>query len=354
MITRMKKQRPQLIGLVVFGILGLGGIGFWLWNGQSAVRYERENDLKPSVIAPADCPYRSTLNGVCVSDLVSANQPVVAVMVENHVAARPQSGLAAASVVYEVPVEANYTRFLTLFPLNAVVQKVGPVRSARPYFLDWVAEWSRPLYAHVGGSPEALEIIKSRGVFDLNEMYRGWYFWRSTDRSAPHNTYISSDLWQKAWADYRGGTEPAKTKWVFATTTAWCTSDCVNTLKVDFLPPAYAAEWRYSTSTGRYGRWQIEGKHLDQDGVTQIKADTIVVQKVQETVTDEVGRLEIGTIGSGEALVFTQGRVQIGRWRKNSVDAQTEWVNEVGAPLVLSPGKIWLEIVPQTGRVRYE
>lgn len=353
MIRGMKiSQRPQLIGLAAFGLLVLVGIVFWLWNGQETRRYEREESAEESMNV-VDCEYRSTLNGACVASAVAAHQPVVAVMIENHVAARPQSGLAAAEIVYEAPVEGNYSRFMALYPLDASVVKAGPVRSARPYFLDWLAEWPRPLYAHVGGSPDALDLIVDRTVFDLNEMTRGWYFWRSTDRSAPHNTYISSDLWQKAWVDYKGGTEPARTSWKFSTNSEWCKIDCVNNLKVDFLPPSYAAEWRYSTSTGRYGRWQIEGKHADQDGV-HIMADTIVVQKVQEKVLDAVGRLGLATIGEGEAMVFSRGGVQVGRWRKSSLAAQTEWIDANGAPMTLAPGKIWIELVPQNGRATYE
>lgn len=343
--------RPQIIGAGAFCLLFLVGLGIWLWNGQEARRYERDNEVKPAVIAD-DCRYRSTLNGACVADATLVDQPVVTVMIENHVAARPQAGLAAAEIVYEAPVEANYTRFMALYPLSAKVVKAGPVRSARPYFLDWAAEWPRPLYAHVGGSPDALDLIVARNVFDLNEMTRGWYFWRSSDRSAPHNTYISSELWQKAWADYKGGTDPARAKWAFATDTEWCKTNCVSTITASFLPPSYAAEWRYNTSTGRYGRWQIEGKHADQDG-TQIEADTIVVQRVHETVLDTVGRLDVDTIGQGEALVFSRGAVQIGRWRKTSLNSPTEWVSGDGSPMKLAPGKIWIEVVPQTGDVEY-
>lgn len=351
-MKKKKNNLQQIIGLSALSSVLLAGILFWLWNGQEARRYERESVVKNTVIAP-DCPYRSTLNGRCVSEKNLVDQPVVTVMIENHVDARPQSGLAAAEIVYEAPVEANYTRFMALFPLKAKVEKVGPVRSARPYFLDWWAEWSQPLYAHVGGSPDALELIEAREVLDLNEMYRGWYFWRSTDRRAPHNTYISSNLWQKAWTDYKGSSEPARARWTFATDTTWCTHDCVTKVTASFLPPSYRAEWRYNTSTGRYARWQIEGQHLDQNG-TPIEADTIIVQRVRETVLDEVGRLAIDTLGGGEAAVFSRGQVQLGVWRKASVNSQTEWVSGDGSPLKLAPGKIWIEVVPQNGQMKYE
>src|SRR5690606_23920743 len=132
----------------------------------------------------------------------SRSPRTVGIMIENHYDARPLSGLADASVVYEAPVEGNYTRFLAVFPEDAEVQKIGPVRSARTYYLDWVSEYPDMLYMHVGGSPDALEKIKTHGIFDFNEFYRGWYYWRDSGRYAPHNVYTSSALFQKAMDEY--------------------------------------------------------------------------------------------------------------------------------------------------------
>ena len=115
-----------------------------------------------------------------------------AATIDNITVARPQSGISKASLVYEAPVEAGITRFLAIYPEGEDVERIGPVRSARPYFLDWAAEFDA-LFVHVGGSPEALEKLRAYDMRDLNEFFNGAYFWRDRSRSAPHNTYTSTE-----------------------------------------------------------------------------------------------------------------------------------------------------------------
>jgi hypothetical protein len=162
-----------------------------------------ENMQEQNEETEKNCEFSRLLDGVCVDSQEKVNPELVAVMIENHTDARPQSGLAYAPVVYEVPVEANYSRFMAIFPVDTEVKKVGPVRSARPYYLDWLREYGKDiLYMHVGGSPDALAIIASdKNIFDFNEFYNGPYFWRSADRYAPHNVYTSSENWKIAWKD---------------------------------------------------------------------------------------------------------------------------------------------------------
>ena len=102
-------------------------------------------------------------------------------MIDNFPEAKPAANLSLASLVWEAPVEAGLTRLLAAYPLSAELARIGPVRSARPYFLDWAKELNA-LYLHCGGSDQALADIKNRDVFDLNEFYRGWYFWRDRAR----------------------------------------------------------------------------------------------------------------------------------------------------------------------------
>lgn len=304
------------------------------------------------VAADAACVHRRALDGTCVEVAWQTHEPLVAVMIENHTAARPQSGLVDAAVVYEAPVEANFTRFLALYPLADTVGQVGPVRSARPYYLDWLAEHGSPLYMHVGGSPAALSLIAQRDLNDLNEFSYGWYFWRSADRHAPHNTYTASKLWQKAWDKYYvEQTVPTTTPWLYEETGSMCTADCVEKLTLVFAYPSYIVHWNFNTSTGQYERSQPEGPHQDSDG-RQIVADTILVQQVKNRIIDEIGRQEIETIGSGAGMVLRDGFVIPAEWRKLSLGERTRWYDaKTGAEIALRPGKIWIEVVPREGEV---
>ena len=130
----------------------------------------------------------STLTGLPVNP--SANQrPITAVMIENTPAARPQSGLSQAGVVIEALTEGGITRFEAFYQ-DQLASNVGPIRSARPYYLDWALGFDAP-YAHVGGSPTALAEIPQLGVKNLDYMYYPNTYTRISSRPAPHNVYTS-------------------------------------------------------------------------------------------------------------------------------------------------------------------
>lgn len=339
-----------LVMLVALGLVMYLGISYIVHKVQApavvTVDNRGQSDTNPA------CPFRRALDGVCVDTEEKRLPKLVAVTVENHIESRPQDGLAGASVVYEVPVEGNITRFLAIYPEHADLEKVGPVRSARPYCLDWLEEYGDIMYMHVGGSPDALAMIVERNMFDITEIYRGWYFWRSADRYAPHNVYTSSDLWRLAFE--RETHEPTHvqpmTSWQFEPRDA-CTDTCASsTIRVVYSAPVYAATWEYSSSTNRYARFQMGRPHADQNG-EEINADTVIVQHVRAQVLDNVGRLGIDTVGEGEAAVFRAGEMIEGTWKKNSIDERTEWFDVSGQPIKLQPGKIWVEVVSQNGRV---
>lgn len=289
------------------------------------------------------CEVRRFYDGVC--DESGYEKRLTAVMIENHTDARPQSGLAGAAVVYEAPVEANFTRFMALYPLDAKVDKIGPVRSARLYYLDWLREFGKPMYMHVGGSPQALSEIGEGGIFDINEFSYGWYFWRDSARYAPHNAYTSSKLFQAAWEKYGGDETPTTSSWQYADGVA-CAKDCVDQIKIIFSLPSYVVRWNYNTSTNQFDRYQTEGRHTDTGGKS-IFADTVIVQRVTSKVIDEVGRKDIETIGKGEAIIFANGIATKGVWTKSAIKNKTEWLTEDGTPIPLKPGKIWVEVVGQ-------
>ena len=296
------------------------------------------------------CEFRHGITGVCGADEESVTESLVAVIVENHKDAQPLSGITQADIVYEAPAEGGIPRLLALFRKNTLVEKVGPVRSARPYFLDWLSEYGTPLFFHVGGSPESLRRIAQENIRDMDEFSRSWYFWRSSQRRAPHNTYTSSKLWKGAGEKYGNGDISSKKRWTFETLPV-CEHDCVTMIDVDYF---YKHEWWYESEENRYLRHQFRRPQIDENG-EQIAATTIIVQYVDTRVIDSVGRLAIGTSGSGTALVFQGGRVIEGVWKKDETNGITEWFDDYGEHIPLHPGNIWIEIVSRTdGTVVYE
>lgn len=372
----------QLIYLLG-GIVLLVGIILGIWFAYDYFINEKKDmalvNLQTEEQNNKICKYQRILDGVCVETESEVNPKLVAIMVENHSEARPQSGLSQASVVYEAPVEANYTRFLLIFPANVSVSEVGPVRSVRPYYLDWLNEYGGAQYMHVGGSPAALEKIIQENVNDLNEFYRGWYYWRSDRRSAPHNVYTSSELWNKALVAYEDNYKNQEYDgWKFATSspnhlitqspeniqvddlskiggnevTKWSGDQVVGEIKVSFLPPVYEAVWKYNTSTNQYVRYQMNQPHTDYDG-TPIVADNVIVQKVTSQVLDTVGRLAIDTIGTGEVIVFQNGKMITGTWKKDGRESRTRFYDANNNEIKLNSGKIWIEVVNERTGVSY-
>lgn len=341
------KQFDITLMYIVAGVAVMIGIGLLVYTvaprgfGGGAIISLPTNDTDTE----DTCDFRRVLDGVCVDSEAETNPKLVAIMVENHFESWPQSGVVDARVVYEAPVEGNISRFLLLYTEDQDIAKVGPVRSARPYYLDWLAEYGAPQYMHVGGSPDALARISREDVNDLNEFSRGWYYWRDTNRYAPHNVYTSSELWQDALEAYpEHYTTSSYEGWKFADVTS-CTDDaCVTTIDIPYAAGnTYTATWTYNTTTETYMRSQAGSADIDTDG-TQIMANTVIVQYVDSTVLDAVGRLGIDTIGAGRAIVFQKGNILEGEWRKDAVGSRTRWYDGE-EEIALTPGKIWVQVI---------
>jgi hypothetical protein len=299
-----------------------------------------------------ECEFQSGLTGECVPSESEEFQPLVGVMIENFTSARPQDGIAQASVVYEAPAEGNITRFLALFPLDSDVEKAGPVRSARPYYLDFVSEYPGAVYMHVGGSPEALQKIDQYNIFDVDEFYRGIYFWRDENKSAPHNAFTSSDLWKDVYERYADKNVDAKFEsWNFsASSTRECAANCVSDVQIPFLRPSYVVKWKYNSELKVFERFHSNTVHVDSNG-NPVKASTVIVQHVTDKILDDVGRRALGTIGEGKVEVYVYGERFEGVWKKDSRTFRTKFLDGSGIEIPLAPGKIWIEIVPENIQV---
>ena len=158
------------------------------------------------------------LTGRLVTADVAARRPI-AVMIDDLRAARPQSGFSAASVVWQAPAEGGIPRYMLIFQ-DQQPGSVGPVRSARYYYIAWAAEW-HAVYAHVGGSPQAMSTLAAQGqgqlVYNADEFrWGGIFFHRIKERAAPHNAYTDGDLLRKMAARIGAKDELQPAAWQFA------------------------------------------------------------------------------------------------------------------------------------------
>jgi hypothetical protein len=318
----------------------------FLYVKGSAHRISKTNTKEEKKLV-SQFEFFSSLDGTGVKTSEEQARRVVAIMIENHPQARPQAGLSRAAVVIEAPVEAPYTRYLAFFDNNEEVPEVGPVRSARPYFLDWLDEYGRPLYLHSGGSPEALKLIKEYAVQDVNEFYRGEYFWRSKNRSAPHNLYTSSTAWQKLWNNWpKQLLLTPETSWKYASTSQPLSTSGVNKEIAISYNKDYIVSWRFDSNNKDYVRYINGERYTDKDG-SEVRATNILVQSAIIKVLDEEGRLKINTIGSGDAQMVQNGQVVNGFWNKKGMSNRTRFYNKNKEELILLPGKTWVEVVPE-------
>jgi hypothetical protein len=338
--------------------VGVAMIGWAYWAGQGSRWTQPWFGLRGRPVPPAV----SYDEGLAVSawdadqrrraldgQPLAADQvdpPSYAVMIDNHIWARPLSGLAEASLVYEVPVEGGITRFMAFYPADEVVERIGPVRSARPYYLDWAAPLE-PLYAHVGGSPAALEELRQPGWRDLNEFWNGRYYWRDLSRSAPHNTYTSVGLLGQAWTNkFADEDREAVSSWAYrAEAPVAERPDSVADLVINYSTTPNRATWKYDRERNAYRRYQGNEPHLEEDG-SSIWTKNVIVQYHEVAVIDSIGRLRIDTLGEGPAYVATNGQLTAALWQKDTAQDRTRYVTPDGDEIYLNVGSTWVQIVP--------
>lgn len=281
------------------------------------------------------------LDGVMVSSSVANLRPW-AFTIDNQIDARPSSGLDQASIVFESPVEGGITRFLAFFdPKTKSDLKIGAVRSARPYFVDWASAW-HAVFGHVGGSPEALDKLartSSSTVLDMNEMVIGApAFWRDQNRVSPHQVFTTPARFSAALGSVASTT---------VTFTSWrYTSDAIPTSTTPAIAAfrvtyggSYTVRWTYDATKNAYRRTQAVKNTSD----TPIYATNVIVLKTDARILDEKGRLGLRTTSGGEAVLYRDGKKYIGRWSRPAGQTMA-FVGTDGNDLELRPGSTWIQV----------
>jgi hypothetical protein len=346
---KLQKHWPPIIILALISLAAIGYLFFYFYPSKELLQAASSSDELELVAAK----YINGLDGRAVSLKADSAVQVVGVMIDNHPDSRPESAVSQAKIVYEAPVEGGLTRYLAIFDSKQAVAEVGPVRSARSYFLDWLQEYGRGLYMHSGGSPEALSLIKSRKIFDANEFFWGQYYWRNQSRLAPHNLYTNNDNWQKIVNQY------GNTSSLFTVDKAWKYTRIVgktisssSSIKIPFST-FYEVTWIYDAKALNYIRAINDKTETDKDG-TEVRARNILVQitNVQDVANDDKGRQTVTTIGSGEAVILKKGSVTYGTWKKPSLGSRTRFYDKEGKEVMLVPGNTWVEVVPKDANLQ--
>jgi hypothetical protein len=272
-------------------------------------------------------------------------------MVENAPDSRPQTGLGAADVVYEAMAEGGISRFMAVY-FGSPEATVGPVRSARHYFVNLASELGASLI-HVGASPLGYEVLRASGLRNLDETHAHPGFWRSPRRWAPHNAYTSVRGARQA-LDQRAGPGPGQwAGFTFKDPSFIYQGPAAPRVALDYQPWGYRVEYRYDPAAGHYGRLMEGAPHRDAESGEQIRAAGVAVLRVSAWVIDAEGRLDMDQVSHGPATYFVDGVVVEGSWEKPSPLEPTRLLDADGNPVRFNPGPIWVQLIPYEGKVEY-
>lgn len=287
--------------------------------------------------------YYSPLTGSQVSSEADTKQAVTGIMIENSPDARPQSGLKQAGIVYEAIAEGGITRFLALYQ-EAKPQLIGPVRSLRMYYLDWATPYQASI-THFGGSAASLAQVKNASYRNLDLMADG-YYWRTTDRVAPHNVYTSFE---------KLDTLNQSKGYTTSTFTAWLRQDGVpaktqNATAIDVAVsgPLYNSHYDYDAASNTYLR-SVDGEASNDREEGRIAPHVVIAMDVDMTTVLQDGyREDIATSGAGSATIFQNGTATSATWRKNSQTDPLQFIDTNGNEISLNRGQTWIIAVPKT------
>jgi hypothetical protein len=334
----VKRTPTRTTVTVIVSALILGGllIGFRL-----LVRRQGEPLLALPVFdaPPATCPLTGQEPREAPFD-----QRVLAVKIENSPDARPQMGLAEADIVYEEEAEGGITRFIVLYNCRDA-DRIGPIRSVRETDPLVLAQYGDPLFVHSGGIRAVLSAVEKAGIEDIDCRFEEETCPRDERREMPHDIF-SSTRNLRALSDERGkepeplfeyDSEPPEG------------AKRGRNVHLNFSPYADVS-WRYRNGLDAYVRFHGEEPHVLEDG-TRVAATNVVVlvvPRLDTNRTDVAGNPvpSFDVIGAGDAFVFRNGRVTVGRWQRDSVHQVTQLLDQAGDEIALAPGNTWIELFP--------
>lgn len=336
----VRKHRWSIMLISLALVVG----GFFIYDTLSATLNRSITDLfipqkEKEVLVTAP------LSGIQIKE-EQANKRPLAVVVENHPDARPQSGLSEADLIFETLAEGGITRFLAIFQ-SQESEEIGPIRSARPYFVDWSLGYDA-IFAHIGGSEEALNQIIKQKVADLNQFYNPAYFWRSNKRYAPHNVYSTTEKIRLGAANRKYNVEksdiPALT---FKKDILFEERPESQIFKVNFNYN-YAPTYTYNKECNCYLRSYGTVKHLDANG-KQLSAKNVAV------LFSDMGSKKFGnntyttidTIDTGKAYFYIDGKKIDGTWSRTSQQSPIKFFGSDGNTINFNVGTTWIDVVPK-------
>jgi len=339
---RRHKKLAIILSVVIVLVIG-GGVAatLYFFNQKVPAPAPAKVAEKPKP-APEPIKYYSPLTGNLVADEAATTQAVTGIMIENSPDARPQSGLKDSGVVFEAIAEGGITRFLVIYQ-EQKPQLIGPVRSVRMYYVDWIAAFNASV-AHIGGSYQALQEVRNGSYRDIDQFFNAGSYWRATDRYAPHNVYTSFEKLDALNASK--GYTTSSFKGFTRKDSKGLEVPTASQINVSISSATFNSAYIYNATTNTYDRSQAGAPHTDREQ-GQISPRVVIVMKVPMRLVLEDGyRQQIDSIGTGTAYIFQDGGVNEVTWTKTAKTEQITFTDAEGKDVPLARGQTWITAVP--------
>ncbi len=313
-----------------------------------------EPSLGPSAI-PDGWAY-ADLDGVA-APADKAHRLPLAIMIDDYKKARPQSGFSSASIVYQAMVDDSSDRYMMVFQ-EGTATDIGPVRSSRPYFVYWAAEY-KALYGHFGGDALALQQVipaMSAKIYNMDDLNGGSCpYHRISTRAAPYNAYTNTSELIRCLPkrNYPATFQNVPTR-TFVDDTPAELRPALQTVNIPY--PAETISYRFDPVSDSYLRMVNGQLQIDPANNQQVTARNIVVMFQKYAVVPSLDKMrpQVTNVGSGKAIVFKEGQAIVGTWKKTSNAALTQLYDSSGKLIPLVRGEIFMQIVPIGTAVTYK
>lgn len=349
-------MKKGILGLIVIAILATGGYFYWSKDKENIQTQGKNQELKSDEIEEIteeveEVPEKNI-------NIFNGNERPIAYMIDNNTNAQPQASLNSTYLVYEIIVEGGETRLMALFK-GVDCDEVGPIRSARHYFLDYVME-NDAIYAHLGLSPQAQSQMPIYGINNINgQSYdtgkartTDSLYWRVSKKKAPHNAYTNTASIQKI-ANSKGYKTTSDKESVLNYVQNEVILDGEDAIIAnDIVIPyttSHKVEYKFDSQTNRYIRYSKNKKMSDETTGEPVTTKNLIITFAENyTLNDgeNKGRQDVITVGSLDGYYITNGKATKIKCNKESREAQTVYVDLAGNEIEVNDGNTWINIVP--------
>lgn len=348
-------MKKVLIVILIMILLGAGGYLAYKYTSTDENSTEKNEETlgennNPIIVELNQEPEKKV-------QIYRGTERPIAVMIDNNKNAWPQSGLNDAYLVYEIIVEGGETRLMACFK-GANLEKIGPIRSSRHYFIDYVLENSA-IYVHYGWSPQAQSDISTYKINNINGVVESSStFWRVKDKSAPHNAVTSTEKILQL-AEKKGykleSNAPSVLNYV-VDEVELAEGTIANSIVIPYSS-SNKVKYVYNPETKMYTRYS-KGK-LQTDWITkeEITTKNIIITKAKNYTlkdSENKGRQGLENIGTLDGYYITNGKVIPITCTKANRTSQTEYKDLNGKEIEVNDGRTFIQICPLDSEIVFE